>query len=294
MHKASALAVSCQPNLRLQLGAAILAIAANYVRICQVVAEAQGGIVAGQIAVETSWLEIESGDEAIQAYLARPALTGPSPALVQVHENLGVTPHRQEVAARLAREGYVTLTPNLFSRVGERPPQDYTDAEDRRRKAFLAAPDEQAVGDVIAAHRYLGSRSDVIPDRIGIIGFCLGGSLALIAACESACFRVFVDFYGALTKPAAYTEDWTAVSYLPLVPRLSCPIQVHVGTADEAISESEVAALEQSLQGHGKLHELHRYPGARHAFHDDTDPRYSRGQAALAEERTFRFLREHL
>jgi carboxymethylenebutenolidase len=230
----------------------------------------------------------------IQAYLARPALPGRFPALVQVHENLGVTPHRQDVAGRLAKQGYVSLTPNLFSRVGGRPPQDYADAEDRRRKAFLAAPDEQAVRDILATQHYLASRPDVLPDRIGIIGFCLGGSLALIAASESACFKAFVDFYGALTKPAAYTEDWTAVSYLPLVPGLSCPIQVHVGTEDEVISESEVAAFEELLERHGRQYELYRYQSAKHAFHDDTDPRYSPDNAVLAEERTFRFLSEHL
>jgi len=84
---------------------------------------------------------------------------------------------------RLAGQGI--LMPNLFSRVGGEPPRGYSTNEERRRKAYLAVPDEQAAQDLVAARRYLATRADVSADRIGILGFCMGGSLALVTVCES-------------------------------------------------------------------------------------------------------------
>ncbi len=83
-----------------------------------------------------------------------------------------------------------------------------------------------------------------------------------MTVCESDTFKVIVDSYGALTKRAELCEDWQAVSYLPLVERLHCPIQIHIGTDDEIISGDEVAELERLLAEHGKDYELYLYPGA--------------------------------
>jgi carboxymethylenebutenolidase len=196
---------------------------------------------------------------------------------------------------RLARQGIVTLTPDLYSRIGGQPPQEYSSQEERRRKAFLAAPDEQAQRDILAAREYLSRRPDVAEDRIGIIGFCMGGSVALRTVCTApGNFKLFVDFYGALTKRAELTEDGQAVAYLSLVKHLSCPIQVHVGEEDEIISAPELAEFERLLGEHARDFELYRYPGARHAFHDDTNRRYSPENAALAQQRTFDYLTRRL
>jgi len=105
---------------------------------------------------------------------------------------------------------------------------------------------------------------------------------------------VLVDFYGALTKRAELYEDWQAVSYLPLVERLRCPIQIHIGTEDEIISEDEVAELERLLAQHANDYELYLYPGAHHAFHDNTDRRHAPAHAALAQERAFAYLAARL
>jgi carboxymethylenebutenolidase len=245
--------------------------------------------------IVTAWVDFPSGDQIIQGYLAAPAAPGRYPALVQVHENLGIIDHRKDMTERLARLGIVTLTPNLYSRIGGQPPSDYSSPEERRRKAFLAAPDEQAQGDILAARAYLAQRPDVEAARIGVIGFCMGGSVALRSVCTAAGqFKLFVDFYGALTKRAELTEDGQAVAYLSLVPELSCPIQVHVGAEDEILSPAEVDEFERLLQQHGKDYEVYRYPGARHAFHDDTNRRYSPDNAALAQQRAFDYLTRRL
>jgi carboxymethylenebutenolidase len=122
----------------------------------------------------------------------------------------------------------------------------------------------------------------------------MGGSLALVSVCQSDAFKVFVDFYGALTKRPELCEDWRPLSYLPLVRDLRCPIQIHVGTADAIISAEEVAEFERLLREHGKDYELYTYPGAGHAFHDDTDRRFAPDHAATAQARAFEYLRERL
>jgi len=251
--------------------------------------------MAVSVDLQMEWVEFPSGDATIRGYLARPARPGPLPALVQVHEVLGITEHRQEMTRRIAEQGIVALTPDLFSRIGGKPPPGpFTTPEERRRAAFLAVPDEQAVGDLLAAHRYLVSRSDVIADRIAILGFCMGGSLALVTVCQSDAFKVFVVFYGALTKRPELCDDWQALSYLPLVRDLNCPIQIHVGTDDAIISAAEVAEFERLLREHGKDYELYTYPGAGHAFQDDPDRRYAPDHAATAQARAFEYLRERL
>lgn len=244
--------------------------------------------------ITTEWVEFPSGADRIRGYLARPSGPGPFPTMVQVHEVLGVTDHRQDMTQRIARQGIVTLTPDLFSRIGGKPPSGFATSVERRRAAFLSAPDEQAMQDILAAHQYLTTRGDVIGDRIGILGFCMGGSLALVTVCNSAVFKLFVDFYGALTKRGELCEDWQPLSYLPLVERLSCPIQIHIGTADEIISAEEVAEFERLLKAHGKDYELYLYEGDGHAFHDDTDRRHSPDNAATAQARAFEYLRRRL
>jgi carboxymethylenebutenolidase len=250
---------------------------------------------APQRQITTDWVEFPNGSDTIQGYLAAPSAPGRYPALVQVHENLGIIDHRRDMTARLARLGIVALTPNLYSRIGGQPPQDYATQEERRRKAVLTAPHDQAQSDVIAAHAYLSQRPDVDPERIGIIGFCMGGTIALRTVCTAdGLFKVFVCFYGALTKRAELTDDGQPVHYLPLVRDLSCPIQFIVGCEDEIIPQAEVDELERLLKEHHKDYEIHRFDGAKHAFHDDTNRRYAPQQAAEAQKRAFDYLAERL
>lgn len=250
---------------------------------------------ASQREITTSWVEFPSGGETIHGHLAAPTAPGRYPALVQVHENLGIIEHRRDMTERLARQGYVVLTPNLYARIGGKPPQEYTSQEDRRRRAFLAAPDEQAKADVIAARNYLAGRPDVDAERIGLFGFCMGGSIGIVTVCTTqGLFKVFVCFYGALTKRAELAEDFVAVSYVPLLKDLSCPMQFIVGREDEIIPAAEVDELERVLTQYGKDFEIHRFEDAKHAFHDDTNRRYAPEQAAEAQRRAFAYLAERL
>jgi carboxymethylenebutenolidase len=243
--------------------------------------------------VRAEWVEYPSEGATIRAYFALPDGAGPWPGIVMIHENPGLTEHRQEVTRRLAGEGYAVLTPNLFSRIGGASPDDPSDLE-RKRQIALATPDEQVFADVMNGCGYLRGRAEVRADRLGLIGFCMGGSKVLYTATHTDAFRCYVAFYGPVKQRAEVTPDRQDHSYLPYIPNLSGPLLYHVGDQDTACPMDEVEQLRQALAEHGKTAEIHVYPGALHAFHDDRGPRHHPEAAALAWERTLPFFARYL
>lgn len=240
--------------------------------------------------VQAEWLTYERDGVTIPAYLATPGGTGPWPGIVMIHENPGLTEHRQEITRELASEGYVVLTPNLYARIGGNAPDD-EDEHARHLKVGLAVPDEQVFQDLMAGCAVLKGRADVNAQRMGLIGFCMGGAKGLYTACKTDAFRCFVDFYGPTDQSAE--RYGIGRSLLPLVKDLTCPIQFHVGDRDTACTPEQAEALRQELARHGKDAECYTYPGAQHAFHGD-GPRHHEPSAAIAWERVLAFLRTHL
>ncbi|WP_445397931.1 dienelactone hydrolase family protein [Streptomyces sp. LE64] len=247
------------------------------------------------VAITADWVTFPSGGVEIRGYLALP--TGGAhrpPAVIMAHENLGVIPHRQRVTEQLAAEGYAVLTVDLFSRIGGQPPQDYTTQEERRAKAFLAARDEQAVPDLEAGLDHLAARGDVDTDRAAVVGFCLGGGLALVWAAESDRLSCAVPLYGIPELPAAYSPTGAVRSRIDIADRVRCPVQAHFGGADSVIPLDQVERLGEALGHSDHPTEVHVYEGAGHAYHDDTHPNHDPQAARLTWERTLDFLRKHL
>jgi carboxymethylenebutenolidase len=243
------------------------------------------------------WVHFRSGEELIRGYLALPdgsSGAGPYPVVVTAHENLGVTAHRQEVTRRLAAEGFVSLTVDLFSRLGGLPPQNFASQDERRALAFLAAHDERAVPDLQAGLEFARSLAAADPQRAGALGFCLGGGTVLAWGTATDDLDVIVSLYGIPILPAEYSPTGEPLSRLPLLERLRAPVQFHFGGSDEAIPAEQVDALERTLATAAKGAELHRYEGAGHAYHDDTHPNFHRRAADLTWSRTVRRLRESL
>jgi carboxymethylenebutenolidase len=239
------------------------------------------------------WVTFPSVGGEIRGYLALPDSTDRAPALVMAHENLGVTEHRQDVTRRFADAGFATLTVDLFSRAGG-PPTDFSSPEERRVKAFLQATDDQAVPDVLAGLRYLRTIDDVEDSRAGTIGFCMGGGTSLVASCLGDAFKACVILYALPVLPGVYTDAGRELSRIAIAPALRCPLQAHFGETDQVIPLDQVRALEEASRRSGQHAEFHIYPGANHAYHDDTHPNYHADAAALSWERTVAFLRERL
>jgi carboxymethylenebutenolidase len=247
----------------------------------------------GASEVKSEWLEYPSRSATVHAYLSRPAGTGPWPGIVMIHENPGMTDHRLDVARRLAGEGYLTLTPNLYSRIGGKPPAGTTDVE-RRQKIDMALPDDQVFDDLMNGYLYLKNHSEIIRDRIALYGICMGGGKGFYSVCRTDVFRCFVDFYGPIIVKAEVTPDGKERSYLPLAHLLSCPMQYHVGDQDAVCPPDHVAQLRELLQRYNKQADFFIYSGAEHAFHDDSARRYHGNHARTAWVRALEFFNRQL
>ena len=216
----------------------------------------------------------------VRAFLARP-VAGPGhrgPAVLILHEWWGLNDHIMDVARRFAGAGFVALAPDLYARQGSKVTADPNEAA-----ALMSALSSQAaLRDLNAAVRYLAAQPVVEPQRIGLIGFCMGGTFVLTLATHNSDIRAAVPFYGKV--PPLETFRF-----------LLCPVLYHYGAQDQWVTQQEVDRLREGLQRYGKPGEVHVYPAAGHAFFNDTRPDVYRAEdARLAWEKTVGFLTSHL
>jgi len=215
------------------------------------------------------------GNGQVRAYLVRPAkAAGKVPSVVVVHENRGLNPYIEDVARRLAKEGFVALAPDGLSSVG-----GYPDNDDKGRELQQKVDPEKLMNDFFAAIEWLMSH-DATTGKVGITGFCYGGGVANAAAVAYPELAAAVPFYGRQPK----TED---------VARIQAPLLLHYGELDKGINEGW-PAYEKALKAAGKTYEAYIYPGANHGFHNDSTPRYDEAAAKLAWSRTLEWFRRYL
>jgi carboxymethylenebutenolidase len=260
-----------------------------------------------------------AGDEGqVQAYLSRPETAGPRPAVIVIHEIFGLTDHTKDVADRFARQGYVALAPHLFSRpslINELTPANIGEAMrfnfsiPRERMADTAfvqqeleklpaesrekvqkvrgvlfgggLPRASLVQDLVKARQYLAGQSFVRADKIASIGFCFGGGMSINLACETP-LAACVLFYGANPEP------------VDLVEHIAGPVLGIYGAEDQRVN-SHLDELVRSMAQYKKDFEMRIYPGAGHAFFNDTSPAtYREKPAHQAWEQVLHFYRRTL
>jgi carboxymethylenebutenolidase len=211
----------------------------------------------------------------VRGYVARPTAGAKGPGVVVIHENRGLQPHIRDVARRAALGGYVALAPDLMSAIGGTPA-----SEDEARTKFAQVEVPVAFADALKSIEYLRGRPDAA-GKIGVVGFCWGGSMVGRIAASGADVQAAVVFYG--TAPA-----------VEQVPAIKTPLMLHYAGIDERVNAS-VPAFEAALKAAGKPYTLHMYEGAQHAFHNDTaGARYDAMAARLAWSRTIEFFDRHL
>jgi carboxymethylenebutenolidase len=176
-------------------------------------------------------------------YLAVPSGTGPWPGVVVIHEALGLTNDIRQQTDRLAREGYLAVAVDLFSAGGVVRCL-------RRTFAAVLSGDGPAFGDIEATRQLVASHPDST-GKVGVIGFCMGGGFALLAASRG--FDAAAPNYGALPKNAAE------------VLRGACPIVASYGGRDVALRHA-APKLETALTEAGVVHDVKEYPGVGHSF----------------------------
>jgi carboxymethylenebutenolidase len=222
----------------------------------------------------------------LRGVLARPPGTPPWPALVLIPDVRGVSAHYRDVAQRFAAEGFLTLVVDLYSREGTPSFADMAAV----MRWMRALPDRRVLGDLQAAIDVLAARTDVRREAIGITGFCMGGQYALMAACRCRGLAACVSWYGMLRY--AETDAIKPESPLAMAADLSCPYLGLFGEEDALIPLADVDELRATLGRAAKRFEIVTYPGAGHAFFNDTRPDAYRPEAAAdAWRRVLAFLR---
>ena len=212
----------------------------------------------------------------VQGYLARPAdADGALAGVVVIHENRGLNPHIEDVARRVALEGFVALAPDFLSPQGGTP-----EDEDQARDMIGELDQEQTVQNALAAVDFLEAH-EATTDRVGVVGFCWGGALANEVAVNSANVDAVVPFYGR--QPASGDAS-----------KIQAPLLLHYAGLDDRINAG-IPEYEQALQDAGVDYTIHMYEGANHAFHNNTsEARYDPQAAELAWSRTIDFFKQHL
>jgi carboxymethylenebutenolidase len=189
----------------------------------------------------------------IDAYVAEPSGTSAAQAVIVVQEWWGLNDHIRDVARRLAREGYVAIAPDLYSRQGHKVANDPNTAA--QLMGGLKKPD--GIDDLKTTIEWLRNQKRTRTSKIGVIGFCMGGSYALLLPCESKEISAAAPFYGEI-PPKSKIRD------------LACPVFYAYGTNDGWIQRSDVDRLAGEMKEFSKSGEVKIYPGCSHGFFNDT------------------------
>jgi carboxymethylenebutenolidase len=209
--------------------------------------------------------------------LVKPEGKGPSPAVIVIQEWWGLDDWVKEQARALAKEGYVALAVDLYR-------GKVTNKQEEAHQFMMGLPQEQALGDLKAAFAFLSARPDVKKDRIGAIGWCMGGKYSLALATEEPKLAAAVPYYGAPpTDPAA-------------IAKIQAPVLGNFGGDDKGPSPEQVKAFEAAMRKAGKSVDLKIYEGAPHAFANPNNPwgGYREAAAKDAWARSTAFLAKNL
>ncbi len=221
-------------------------------------------------------VEFSANGGTTTGYLAVPA-SNTGPGIVVIQEWWGLVPHIKDICDRFAKEGFVALAPDLYhGQVAKSP--------DEAGKMMMALRIDEAEKDLRRAVEYLrknGGSNDT--KKIGVIGFCMGGALALYAASKNANIAACAVYYGGHPKVK------------PDLPNLQAPVLGIYAERDGFVTPAVVHDLEKQLKSLGKSAEMHIYPGVDHAFFNDSRPEvYNAEAAADAWSRTIEFFRKNL
>ncbi|MBL8985665.1 MAG: dienelactone hydrolase family protein [Gemmatimonadetes bacterium] len=208
-------------------------------------------------------------------YLALPP-SGTGPGVLVIQEWWGLVDHIKAVADRFAAAGFVALAPDFYN-------GQTTKSPDAAAKLFMAVNIDRAGADLRGSAQYLLGRPEVVSRRVGALGFCMGGQLALYGGMiDPDRIGAVVDFYGIHPN-------------VPIDPaRLTVPVLGHFGTRDASVPRATIDALAAAVRAAGGSFEAHFYE-ADHAFFNDTRPQvFHEPSARLAWDRSLAFLKGHL
>lgn len=227
--------------------------------------------------IKTEYSEYNSpkGGGKIRGLLARPADNKKKlPGVIVVHENRGLNPYIEDVARRLAVDGFIAFAPDALTPLGGYPGND-----DEGRTMQAKRDRNEMLEDFIAAYEFLKENKEC-SGKVGVVGFCFGGWISNMMAVRIPELKAAVPFYGG--QP---TAEETA--------KIKAPLLLQYAELDTRVNEG-LPAYETALKANKVEYTLHIYPGVNHGFHNDTTPRYDEAAAKLAWQRTIDFFRSKL
>jgi carboxymethylenebutenolidase len=236
-------------------------------------------VPAGDARVKTETVNVASpqGHGTIKVYVAQPAVPPPGgrlPGVLVVHENRGLNPHIEDIARRLALEGYLAFAPDALTPLG-----GYPGDEDKARALFSQLDQAKTRQDFLATAAALKARPDGI-GRIGVVGFCYGGGIAHMLSTELPDLAAAVPYYGNHPPVEAAAK-------------VKAPLLIHFAAVDERINAAW-PAYEAALKAAGVRYTAHQYAGTQHGFNNDTTPRFDAAAAKLSWDRTLAFFKQNL
>ena len=211
----------------------------------------------------------------MRGYLVRPDDAAPFPAVIVIHENRGLNPYIEDVARRVAIEGFLALAPDgLF------PAGGYPGNDDDGKTLQRSLDQDKLQQDMLNSAEFLRSHADST-GKLGAVGFCWGGGITnFLAVTMGEKLHAGVPFYGR--APAS-----------DRVPGIKAAMMIQSAENDPRINEMW-PEYEAALKAADVRYERHFYPGTRHGFHNYSTPRYDEAAAKLAWDRTIAFFRTHL
>lgn len=216
--------------------------------------------------------------------------------VVVVHEVFGLDAFTRSVGERLAEAGFAAIAPDLYGREGCPGPEGSaaepapTWTAEQIRAAVAALPDRRAVADLDAAARWLQTERGV--EEVGTLGFCMGGTLAYLLACQSTRISAAVDFYGRIRYAELSREK--PVQPLEMALNLAAPLLAFFGEKDAGIPLEDVSALTTQLDAFAKSADIRVVPGVGHGFFNHLRPAWDAARAAEVWEETVSFLMDSL
>ena len=234
-------------------------------------------LLASPVLAAEQTVSFKSGDETVNGFLVTPEGKGPFPAVIVIHEWWGLDDWVKGQARALAKEGYVALAVDLYRGKD-------TNKQEEAHQLMMGLPPDRAIRDLKGAYSYLGSRADVKKDRIGAIGWCMGGMYSLALATEEPGLAAVVAYYGAPPTDAA------------ALAKIKAPVLGNYGAEDKGPSPEQVKAFEAAMKKAGKTVDIKIYPGAGHAFANPNNPwgGYREAAAKDAWSRTAAFFAKYL
>lgn len=243
------------------------------VLVCAVAAHALLPAPLGAAPADTAMVRL-AGDGP-RAFVAYPPGDHAAPAILVVHEWWGLNAQIRRLARRLAQQGYVAIVPDLYH-------GQVAGSAEGAHELMRGLDDERTAADIDGALAWLRAQPRTRGSRIGAIGFCMGGGIALQTALRSDALAAVVMFYGSPETDAAR------------IAKLSAPLMGHFGGTDRGIPTERVAAFEKALKEAGKNAQIFVYPGAGHAFANDERDSFHPDASRQAWARTMDFLQKQL